>query len=39
MGMWVLSDSDNAAANHTYEAVGDGDDRDQTMWTWTFTRS
>lgn len=37
-GMWVLSDRDNAAANQTYGSAGGRDPRDQTMWTWTFTR-
>jgi ribosomal protein S18 acetylase RimI-like enzyme len=37
-GMWVLTDTDNAAANQTYMSAGGGDPKDQTMWTWTFTR-
>jgi ribosomal protein S18 acetylase RimI-like enzyme len=38
-GMWVLTDTGNTAANSTYAGVGDGDHRDQTMWTWTFMRA
>ena len=35
-GMWVLTDSDNAAALAAYTAAGAGPAEDQVMLSWTF---
>jgi len=38
-GMWVLTDSANAAALATYQAAGATRDPDPVMLSWDFTKS